>query len=77
MNKPPEENEHNALIEQIKENDILIQCHVEEDNPKSVEELNGYSTDELIHHIQIQEARLKFLIEDDDDNVVVDKHNVN
>ncbi len=51
------------LIEQIQENDIVIQCHVEEDEPKSLEDLNKLSIEKLIEHIDIQEARLEFLIE--------------
>jgi hypothetical protein len=72
--KRHEENERNALIEKIQEHNILIQCHVEEDRPKSIEDLCEYSIEEIKHHIQIQEARLKFLIEDDVD---ADKNNIN
>ncbi len=53
------------LIDQIRENDIIIQGYVEEDNPKTLEELKRLSTRELNDWLDIQEARLKFLIEDE------------
>ncbi len=53
------------LIELIEANDCAIHCHVEEDDPKSLEELEQSSIKELLDHVERQEARLKFLTEEE------------
>ena len=56
------------LISQIQENDVLIHSFVEEDNPKSHEELKQLSVSELNEWLETRKALLISLIRTRDDN---------
>ncbi len=54
-----------GLISQIQDYDLQIQSYVEEDNPKTQEELKKMTTTELMDWQDTRMATLRFLIEDD------------
>ncbi|MBU2645354.1 hypothetical protein KKI24_11665 [bacterium] len=58
------------LINQIQDHDVLIQSYVEEDNPKSHEELKQLSDSDLREWLEIRQAVLKFLIDTEDDSPI-------
>lgn len=55
------------LISQIQDHDILIQSYVEEDNPKSIEELRQLPMSHLWEWLDMRKAVLKFLVDTEGD----------
>jgi len=61
MNSP----QYKSLIRQIQEYDKQIQCYVEEDYPKTLEELENLTMTELREWLDRRITELQFLIDDD------------
>ncbi len=57
--------ERRDLIDLILEYDRHIQCYVEEDDAKSLEELDAISTQKLKDLLSAKTARYRFLVDDD------------